>query len=178
MTDLHTTHPGVLLKQRFLDPLGIAPHELARAIGVTRRRVADLIAGRRPLTTDMAFRLALYFDVPARWWLEMRARFEADDPDRLAALRSIVEPFSHPDSILVTPVGVRLLDMRPTEPAPRMVEVSPELLDRLRAQARLAPPRAEREPVVVTLPDGWLLLTGQQGSAQRGVVGSQVTENC
>ena len=33
MTDLHTTHPGVLLKQRFLDPLGIAPHELARAGG-------------------------------------------------------------------------------------------------------------------------------------------------
>lgn len=161
MSDARTIHPGVLLKQRFLDPLGIAPRELARAIGVTRRRVADLAAGRRPLTADMAFRLALYFDVPARWWLEMQARFEADDPNRVAALRPIVVPCSDLDHVLVTPDGVRLLDARPPEPVPGMVEVSPELLDRLRAQARLAPKRAEREPVVVMLPDGRLSLTGK-----------------
>lgn len=161
MSDARTTHPGVLLKQRFLDPLGIAPRELARAIGVNGRRVADLVAGRRPLTTDMAFRLALYFDVPVRWWLEMRARFEADDPDRLDALRSSVAPCSDLDRVLVTPDGVRLLDGHAPRQARNMVAVSPELLDQLRDQVRILPRRTEREPVVVTLPDGRPSLTGR-----------------
>ena len=131
------------------------------AIDLSDRRLTVYRAGRRALSADMAFRLALYFDVPARWWLEMQARFEADDPERLAALRSIVAPFAGLDHVLVTPDGVRLLDTRATEPVPSMVAVPQELLDRLRAQVRGAPPRADREPVVVTMPDGRLSLTGR-----------------
>ena len=77
-------HPGELLKARFLDPLGITPRQLAHAIGVPARRVADLAACRRALSADMALRLGLFFDVPARWWLEMQAKFDSDDPERQA----------------------------------------------------------------------------------------------
>ena len=161
MTDACARHPGVLLKERFLDPLGITPRQLARDVDVTARRIADLIAGRHGLSVDMAFRLALYFDVPARWWLESQARFEADDPSRLSELRSIVSPFAGLEHVLVTPDGVRMLDTRATESSPGMMAVTPELVDQLRAQASRAPRRAEREPVVVTMPDGRLMLTGK-----------------
>lgn len=83
MTDAHARHPGVLLKERFLDPLGITPRQLARDVGVSARRIADLVAGRKGLSVDMAFRLALYFDVPARWWLELQAR-----PDTRPTIRA------------------------------------------------------------------------------------------
>lgn len=161
MSDVRVRHPGVLLKQRFLDPLGITPRQLARDVGVSARRIADLVAGRRGLSTDMAFRLALYFDVPARWWLESQARFEADDPSRLSELRSSVTPCEGLEHVLVTPDGVRLLDTGATESVSGMMTVTPELVDRLRAQVRRSPRRAEREPVVVRMPDGRLMLTGE-----------------
>jgi len=161
MPELRVRHPGVLLKERFLDPVGITPRQLARDVGVSTRRIADLVAGRMGLSADMAFRLALYFDVPARWWLESQARYEADDPSRLSKLRSIVTPFAGLEHVLVTPDGVRMLDPGAAESAPGMMAVTPELVDQLRAQVSRAPRRAEREPVVVTMPDGRLMLTGK-----------------
>jgi len=91
----------------------------------------------------------------------MQARFEADDQGRLSELRSIVTPYACLDQVLVTPDGVRLLKMPATESVPGMVAVTPELVDRLRAQVRRSPRRVDREPVVVTMPDGRPLLTGK-----------------
>jgi len=162
MPDARPLHPGVALKERFLDPLGIAPSQLARAISLPTRDVEALASSARDLDADMAFRLALYFDVPARWWTEMQARFDAVDPARLDELRREVTPFEGLDGVLVTPNGIRRLDEQPAEPAEPAaltVSVSPELEARLRAQAALAPPRPDRTPVVVYLDDGTPILT-------------------
>ena len=160
MTGEHSQHPGIVLKRRFLDPLHIAPLELARALGLPIQAVTDLLGGERMLDADMALRLGLFFNVPARWWLEMQARFEADDTQRLAELRSIVTPFAGLADVLVTPVGVMTLDATATESEPPGVQIPAEFEARLRAQTRAAPRRLQREPEVVVHEDGTLTLTG------------------
>ena len=54
-------HPGAFLESRFLEPLGISQAELAQAIGVSRRRINELIVGKRSISTDTAIRLSRYF---------------------------------------------------------------------------------------------------------------------
>ena len=69
-------HPGVLLKERFLEPLGISASELAQGISVTRSTISRLTTGKSSLTPMMAKKLGAYFSVPARWWLEMQFEYE------------------------------------------------------------------------------------------------------
>jgi addiction module HigA family antidote len=161
MAEQHTEHPGVVLQRRFLEPLGISPSELSRSLGVSTRTVAGLLAGRRGLSVDLALRLSLYFDVPARWWLEMQARYEADDPAALAELRTVVTPYAGLDRVLVTPTGVIPIESAPILARPSGARFSAELEARLRAQARLADRTLEREPVVVYHEDGTPTLTGR-----------------
>jgi addiction module HigA family antidote len=155
-------HPGIFLKKNFLDPLGITPYRLARCIGVHVRRVSELVKGNRAITPDTAARLALFFDVPASWWLEMQARFDAHCPERLAVLAEVVQPYGNLDEVLVTPRGVERLAAREPALAPSAgsVVVSDALLRRLKEQAKLADRRVEREPKEVTLPGGFTMLTG------------------
>lgn len=154
-------HPGIALRQHYLDPLGIAAEDLARALGVPLRQVIELETGARPLDADMALRLALYFDVPARWWLEMQARHDADGPERLAALQEVVTPYAGLDDVLITPSGVRHLDVASKPSGPLRVPVSEALLRRLREAAERLPARPSREPTVVELDDGTPILTGR-----------------
>ena len=154
-------HPGIILKEKFLDPLGITARALADSLSVTHRRVTELLKGRRSLTPDMAHRLALFFDVPSLWFLEMQARFEAHrrepKPDEY-----LVKPLGRGRGYLITPGGVHFFDRsRFKPPAPLMVRVSDELRRRLEAQVALAPPRPPRKPKVVVLPDGTPILTGE-----------------
>lgn len=156
-----TEHPGIVLKRRFLDPLGITPCALAQALSVPTRRVNDLVAGRRALSPSMALRLSLFFDVPARWWLEMQARFDADDPEQLTRLRSVVIPYGELADVLVTPTGVRRLDEAPAAGGPASAQVPATLLRRLRAEARRSTRQLEREPELVYFEDGRPALTGR-----------------
>jgi addiction module HigA family antidote len=155
-------HPGILLKKKFLDPLGITPYRLARSIGVHVRRVSELVKGNRGITPDTAARLALFFDVPVAWWLEMQSRFDAHCPERLDVLAEVVQPYEHLDQVFVTPRGVERLAAPESAPAPSSssVVVSDALLRRLKEQAKLADRRVEREPREVTLPGGVTMLTG------------------
>lgn len=154
-------HPGIALRQHYLDPLGIPAEDLAQALGVPLRQVVELEAGARPLDADMALRLALFFDVPARWWLEMQAHHDADDPERLSALREVVTPYAGLDDVLVTPSGVRHLDVESKPSGPLRVPVPEALLSRLREAAERSPARPSREPTVVELDDGTPILTGR-----------------
>ena len=70
-------HPGIFLLERFLRPLGITPPELAEALGVEVSQVVELVNGHRSINSDTAARLALFFDVPPRWWLQLQAGYEA-----------------------------------------------------------------------------------------------------
>ena len=154
-------HPGIVLKRRFLDPLDITPRALAAALGVPPRRIHDLVAGRRALSPSMALRLGLFFDVPTRWWLEMQARYDADDPEKLAELRTIVTPFAGLADVLVTPTGVRLLVATPAAGGPSRAQVPAALIRRLEAEVRCSPRRELREPELVYHDDGRPTLTGR-----------------
>lgn len=68
--------PGEFLESRFLKPLGISQTELAKALGVSRRRVNELINGRRAITPDTAVRLALYFGNEAAFWMHLQVAWD------------------------------------------------------------------------------------------------------
>lgn len=66
-------HPGYFLDTRYLKPLGLTQLALAEALGISRRRVNELIGGRRGVTPDTAVRLAAYFRTEPGFWLQMQA---------------------------------------------------------------------------------------------------------
>ena len=80
-------HPGRFLESRFLEPLSISQTELAAALGVSRRRVNELIRGRRAITPDTAVRLALYFGNDAAFWMHLQVAW-----DMRAAMRNVCAP--------------------------------------------------------------------------------------
>ncbi len=69
-------HPGQFLESRFLAPLHISQTELATALGVSRRRVNELINGRRGITPDTAVRLALFFRNDAAFWMHLQVAWD------------------------------------------------------------------------------------------------------
>ena len=69
-------HPGEFLHTRFLAPLHISQTELAAALGISRRRVNELINGRRAITPDSAVRLAAYFGNEAAFWMQLQVAWD------------------------------------------------------------------------------------------------------
>ena len=69
-------HPGQFLESRFLRPLGISQTELAAALGVSRRRVNELIRGHRGITADTAVRLAMFFGNEASFWMQLQTDWD------------------------------------------------------------------------------------------------------
>jgi addiction module HigA family antidote len=69
-------HPGYFLETRFLRPLGITQQELALKLGVSRRRVNELIRGHRGITADTAVRLAMFFGNEAAFWMQLQTDWD------------------------------------------------------------------------------------------------------
>lgn len=79
-------HPGEVLREDLLLPLGLSATALAEAIGVTPARVSEILRGRRGITADTALRLARYFGTDAQSWLNLQARYDLETAsDALAA---------------------------------------------------------------------------------------------
>ncbi len=68
-----TTHPGEMLREEFMTPLGLSARELARALDVPHNRISELVAGRRAMSADTALRLEKYFGMEARFWVNLQA---------------------------------------------------------------------------------------------------------
>ncbi|WP_423962780.1 HigA family addiction module antitoxin [Bradyrhizobium sp.] len=84
---LPTVHPGEILHDEFLTPMGISVYELAHAIKVPRSRTNDIVRGRHAVTTDTAIRLGRYFGTTAEFWINLQARYDLDVPDRTGRRR-------------------------------------------------------------------------------------------
>lgn len=69
-------HPGYFLDTRFLKPLGITQQALATSLGISRRRVNELIRGHRGITADTAVRLARYFGNEATFWMQLQCDWD------------------------------------------------------------------------------------------------------
>lgn len=73
-TNRPATHPGEILREDFLIPRGVTQKELADAIRVPFQRVNEIVSGKRGLTPSTALRLAKYFGVSARFWLNLQMK--------------------------------------------------------------------------------------------------------
>jgi addiction module HigA family antidote len=82
--ELDPIHPGEILLEEFLKPMGLSQNRLARDIGVSPRRINEIVLGKRALTADTALRLARYFKMSAKFWLGLQMDYELDmETDRL-----------------------------------------------------------------------------------------------
>lgn len=79
---LHNPHAGEILKEEFLDPLGLSQNALARAIGVPPRRINEIVLGKRAITADTDLRLARYFRMSEGFFLGMQVDYEIRERKR------------------------------------------------------------------------------------------------
>lgn len=70
------THPGGILREEYLTPLGLSARALAQAIGVPPNRMSELVAERRGITADTAMRLARYFRTTPEFWMNMQSGYD------------------------------------------------------------------------------------------------------
>lgn len=75
---LPPVHPGEVLEEEFLKPLGLSQHRLALDIGVDPRRINEIVLGKRSVTANTALRLARYFDMSPEFWLGLQAQHDLD----------------------------------------------------------------------------------------------------
>ncbi|MCK0509351.1 HigA family addiction module antitoxin [Aromatoleum anaerobium] len=73
---LDEIHPGEILLEDFLRPMGITARQLAADIDVSPSRISELVHGRRPITADTALRLGLFFGMEPRFWMNLQAEYD------------------------------------------------------------------------------------------------------
>lgn len=75
---LAPVHPGEILLEEFLVPMGISQYRLAKDISVPPRRINEIVHGTRSVSADTALRLARYFGMSERFWLNLQAQYDLD----------------------------------------------------------------------------------------------------
>jgi addiction module HigA family antidote len=76
-------HPGRVILEEFLAPRGISVWHLAKDIGVPVRRIYEIVQGQRSINSDIAHRLAHYFGMSERYWLDLQARYDGKREEKL-----------------------------------------------------------------------------------------------
>jgi antitoxin HigA-1 len=80
---LFMVHPGRIILEDFLAPKGISVWHLAKDIGVPPRRIYEIVQGQRSINGDIARRLAHYFGMSERYWMDLQARYDGKQADKL-----------------------------------------------------------------------------------------------
>jgi addiction module HigA family antidote len=75
---LKPIHPGEVLFEEFLKPMGISQNRLAMSIGVPARRINEIVLGKRGITADTALRLAKFFGMSAQFWTGLQSQYDLD----------------------------------------------------------------------------------------------------
>lgn len=86
-------HPGAVLREEFLEPMGLSVYALAKAIDVPRSRINGICRGEQGITAAIALRLGKFFGVDARWFMNMQTQYDLHDQaerlaDKLAAIET------------------------------------------------------------------------------------------
>ena len=82
MAELPNIHPGEVLLEEFLVPMGLSQNRIARAIGVPPRRINEIVHGKRSITADTALRLARYFGTCEQFWMGLQADYDLEEARR------------------------------------------------------------------------------------------------
>ena len=75
---LNPVHPGEILLEEFLKPMGISQNKLARSISVAPRRINEIVLEKRSISADTALRLAQYFGTSAKFWMGLQSDYDLD----------------------------------------------------------------------------------------------------
>jgi addiction module HigA family antidote len=75
---LDPVHPGEILIEDFLKPLGITQYRLAKAVGVSQRRIGEIVQGKRAVSADTAIRLGQALGTSAQFWMNLQSRYELE----------------------------------------------------------------------------------------------------
>lgn len=76
---LRNIHPGEILLEEFLRPMGISQNRIARDIGVPPRRINEIVLGKRAVTADTALRLGRFFDMSESFWMGLQADYDLEE---------------------------------------------------------------------------------------------------
>jgi addiction module HigA family antidote len=79
MIKLKNIHPGEILQEEFLVPLGISAYRLSKDVGIPQTRVSEIVKGNRRITADTALRLSKYFGNSAKFWLGLQDDFDIEE---------------------------------------------------------------------------------------------------
>jgi len=94
MKKLDEIHPGEILVEEFLKPMGLTSTRLASDIDVPASRISEIINGKRPITVDTAMRLAVYFKMEPRFWLNLQSEYDVRLAERelIPEIKSRIRP--------------------------------------------------------------------------------------
>jgi addiction module HigA family antidote len=84
---LSPIHPGEILNEEFLKPMGISQYRLAKDISVPPRRINEIVYGKRSITADTALRLGKFFGISAQFWLNLQTRYDLEVTENLLSDR-------------------------------------------------------------------------------------------
>ncbi|MFY9310841.1 MAG: HigA family addiction module antitoxin [Bacteroidia bacterium] len=79
MKKLKNIHPGEVLQEEFLLPMGISAYKLAKAVGIPQTRISEIVKGKRRITADTALRFSRYFGNSAKFWLGLQDDFDIEE---------------------------------------------------------------------------------------------------
>jgi len=85
--DMSPIHPGKILLDEFLEPMGISQYRLAKDINVPPRRINEIIHGKRAISADTALRLGKFFNMTPQFWLNLQSRYDLEAAEDLLADR-------------------------------------------------------------------------------------------
>ena len=95
MTKLTNIHPGEVLLEEFLVPMGISQNRIARNMGVPPRRINEIVHGKRAVTADTALRLARYFRISEEFWMGLQADYDLEEARNKLGNRLLSEVSTH-----------------------------------------------------------------------------------
>jgi addiction module HigA family antidote len=78
MKKMSPVHPGEVLLEEFLNPMGVSQYRLAKDISVSARRINEIVHGKRSITADTALRLARFFGTSAQFWMNLQNHFDLE----------------------------------------------------------------------------------------------------
>lgn len=118
-------HPGEILQEEFLEPLGLSQYRLAQDISVPPRRINEIVKGKRALTAETALRLSRYFEWPAEVWLNLQAHYDRQVVEAgMQSTLSLIKPYRAP---VAPTVGSQRLPTATKKKARRSVKIKEAL---------------------------------------------------
>src|ERR1700693_1241831 len=94
-TVMAPVHPGEILMEEFLTPLAVSQYQVAKEIGVSARRINEIVHGQRRISADTALRLARFFGTSERFWINLQSRYDLEvEKVRLGPVIDNIQPLT------------------------------------------------------------------------------------